>query len=519
MSDLSYLLKIAVDLNATLSNSDRYERILEVVKNIIPCNAAAILIKNGNFLSPLSAFGLCPEALTKNYPIEKNPRLQIILNSQKPILFPLNTNLPDPFDGLVEGDPNALKHVHACLGCPLIVENEVIGALTADSLEPHAFDNLDFEILQALGSLAGASLRTSKLIETLEKFSQHQTRIVEDLVQTTKLSRGIEISGESKPIKELKEKIKLVAKSDLSVLVTGETGSGKELVARSIHHYSNRGNKPMIYVNCAALPESVAESELFGHTKGAFTGADRERSGKFEIADGGTIFLDEIGELPLTLQPKLLRILQEGEIQRVGSDKMLKVDVRVIAATNRDLEEEVKNNKFRADLFHRLNVFPIKTPPLRERLEDIPLLVGMFCFQNQSKYGYPNIRLSQNSYEKLKKYSWYGNVRELKNVISAAILKTNFRSPNAEVLMIEAQDLGEEFFKEVVISETNLQSEAKAETHTLPILHLSEATKEFQKNLILQAVEKAEGNWAKASNLLGIHRSNLFNLAKRLGLK
>jgi anaerobic nitric oxide reductase transcription regulator len=214
--------------------------------------------------------------------------------------------------------------------------------------------------------------------------------------------------------------------------VTGETGVGKELVARHVHAGSRRREEAIIHVNCAALPESVAESELFGHVAGAFTGAVRDRAGKFEVADGGSLFLDEIGELPLSLQPKLLRALQQGEIQRIGSDRLHRVDVRIIAATNRDLISEVERGRFRADLYHRLAVYPIRVPALRERREDIPLLATHFADSTRRRLGLGPLRLGEDVRERLAAADWPGNVRELENVVNRAVLgprRKNLRGP------------------------------------------------------------------------------------------
>ncbi len=268
--------------------------------------------------------------------------------------------------------------MHACLGCRLTEGTQVVGALTADALNPHAFDMLDPRVLATLGALAGAAMRTTGLIETLERMAERRGQVARELQRSAGLSSGGQFLGASQATRRLLDEIHLVARSDLAVLITGETGVGKELVARQIHDTSPRRDEALIQVNCAALPESIAESELFGHVAGAFTGASRDRAGKFEIADGGTLFLDEIGELPLSLQPKLLRAIQHGEIQRVGSDRALRVDVRILAATNRNLEAEVAAGRFRADLYHRLAVYPIQVPPLRERRPDIPLLAAHF---------------------------------------------------------------------------------------------------------------------------------------------
>src|SRR5690606_19806553 len=330
---------IARDLTASLAARDRYARLLSAVRRLVPCDAACLLRLEGDELVPLAGFGLTEEALVRRYERSEHPRLDRILAAGGPLLFPLDSSLPDPFDGQLVADPRALEHIHSCLGCPLTEGGEVVGALTADAISPTAFDALDPKLLEALAALAGAAMRTSALIESLERFAARKEAVAREIQRTAVTPQ---ILGRSQAAQRLRQDISLVAASDLPVLILGETGVGKELVAQQIHAESRRGEEALIHVNCGALPESIAESELFGHVAGAFTGATRDRAGKFEIADGATLFLDEVGELPLTLQPKLLRALQQGELQRVGDDRVHRVDVRVIAATNRDLEEEVR---------------------------------------------------------------------------------------------------------------------------------------------------------------------------------
>jgi anaerobic nitric oxide reductase transcription regulator len=317
-------------------------------------------------------------------------------------------------------------------------------------------------------------------------------------------------------IEHLRQEIDLVARSDFTVLVLGETGVGKELVVGAIHSGSERREMPMLYLNCAALPETLADSELFGHTKGAFTGANRDRAGKFEVADGGTLFLDEIGELPLSIQAKLLRAIQQGEVQRVGSDKAIYVNVRLLVATNRNLEQEVKAGRFRADLYHRLNVYPIKVPPLRERKEDIPLLAGYFCELTQRRIGTGPVRISTDTINFLSQYHWPGNVRELENIVSRAVLKASIEYPRGETVIVEPVHLGGD-----ISAETNQAQQSISETaSSLPVgRSFREAVDEFQKKLITMTVAKRDGNWSAAARDLGMHRSNLHNLATRLGLR
>jgi len=237
-----------------------------------------------------------------------------------------------------------------------------------------------------------------------------------------KISKSYEIVGESKAIKEVKEMIEKVGPTDARVLITGENGTGKELVARGLHEHSERSSKPIVEVNCAAIPSELIESELFGHEKGSFTSAHKQRIGKFEQADGGTLFLDEVGDMSLSAQAKVLRVLQENQITRVGGDKSIKVNVRVVAATNKNLKEEINQNKFREDLYHRLGVILIKVPALRERKEDIELLVDHFLEQIAKEYGAKPKNLQPKALDTLTGYDWTGNIRELRNVVERLVI-------------------------------------------------------------------------------------------------
>jgi DNA-binding NtrC family response regulator len=249
--------------------------------------------------------------------------------------------------------------------------------------------------------------------------------------------------GDSPALGRVLELIGQVAPADSTVLIQGETGTGKELVARAIHDRSPRRHRPLVKINCAALPRELVESELFGHEKGAFTGAAQQRRGRFEIADGGTLFLDEIGELPLEAQAKLLRVLQEREFERVGGTQMLRVDVRIIAATNRDLHAQVAASRFRSDLYYRLNVFPIVLPPLRERREDIPLLVERFAAIAARKVGRPLTAISPGFLERARSYDWPGNIRELENVVERSLLMSRDGTLEAHHIAFETGAPGE----------------------------------------------------------------------------
>jgi len=325
--------------------------------------------------------------------------------------------------------------------------------------------------------------------------------------------------GDSDCVRKLRNEISIVAPSELAVLILGETGVGKELVAQRIHLESNRADQVMVYVNCAALPESIAESELFGHTKGAFSGAVGERAGKFELAHGGTIFLDEIGELPLSIQAKLLRTLQNGEIQRVGSDRQIKVDVRVIAATNRNLQQEVARGLFRPDLFHRLAVYPMHIPALRERGKDVLLLAGAFLQKNQQHLGIKKIRLDTGAKQALLDYHWPGNIRELEHLLSRAALKA--ATPDSRQAGVVTVSMAHLDIKPDLPGRPPLPSRDSAATSpaaaTAP-LNLKDALDGFQRRVIQQQLAAHQGNLAATARTLGLDRGNFHRLLRRLAI-
>ncbi|MFB3855421.1 MAG: nitric oxide reductase transcriptional regulator NorR [Vicinamibacterales bacterium] len=511
---LEVLLEVARDLTASLAAENRYARLLAAVRRIVPCDAACLLRLDGDALMPLAGYGLSATALARRYLRREHPRLDVILRSDDPVRFPPDSPFADPFDGMLAGDHRLTDRIHACMGWALRDGGEVVGALTADALDAGAFDGLDPQVLATLGALAGAALRTTALVDALERRADHRSQVAWELQQSAALSRGGQMIGSGAAIRRLRDEIALVARSDLAVLLTGETGVGKELVAHLLHGASPRRDEAFIQVNCAALPVSIAESELFGHVAGAFTGANRDRAGKFEVADQGTLFLDEVGELPLELQPKLLRALQHGEIQRVGSDRVHRVDVRIIAATNRNLEHEVERGRFRADLYHRLAVFPLRVPPLRERRDDIPALASHFADQNRRRLGLGAVRISEPALDRLCAADWPGNVRELDNVVSRAVLRAAAGTPPDRPITIEPRHLD---VVDPVLPPA--QGQAPPALGPQPAAGpLRFQVEEFQRDTIRAAVKRNHGNWAAAARELGMHRSNLHQLARRLGL-
>jgi DNA-binding NtrC family response regulator len=307
------------------------------------------------------------------------------------------------------------------------------------------------------------------------------------------------IVGSSEKMKEVLDLAGRVAASDASLLITGESGTGKELLAKGVHFNSSRANGPFVAVNCAAIPEALIESELFGHVKGSFTGAVRDKEGKFELADGGTLFLDEIGDLRIDLQAKILRALQEREVDRVGGNKPVTVDVRVVAATNKDIERAVKEGTFREDLYYRLNVITLFIPPLRERKEDIPLLTGHFLKKFNPE---ADVRMDASALSVLTAYGWPGNVRELENVIErASVLKRGS--------LITREELPDKLKK----------ANTGVEDLILNIPEQGISLEELEKKLIIKALEKRKGNQTRAAEFLGITRPTLIYRMEKFKLK
>jgi formate hydrogenlyase transcriptional activator len=306
---------------------------------------------------------------------------------------------------------------------PLVLRGHSIGAITMGSLERAQYSEADAEFLMEVANQIAIAIDNMRAYEETQALKARFEAEAVYLQEEIKSEHNFEeIIGQSAPIRFLLKQVEQVAPTDTTVLIRGETGTGKELLARAVHDRSRRKSRPLVKVNCGAIPSGLVESELFGHEKGAFTGATQRRIGRFELADGGTVFLDEVSELPVDTQVKLLRVLQEGDFERVGSSHTIKVNVRVIAASNRNLQEAVKSGIFRADLYYRLNVFQLEVPALRERPEDIPLLVNFFLSRFAKSLGKEVRGVSQQSMENLSRYSWPGNIRELQNVMERAVV-------------------------------------------------------------------------------------------------
>lgn len=366
--------------------------------------------------------------------------------------------------------------------------------VAVDSLKVGAYDFIE------------KSVDTERLLVVVKNAIQQKNLQEEKDVYWRELQESFQMFGGSAPMQELFHRIEEVAKTDAKVLILGETGTGKELVARSIHHHSLRQGKPYLKLNCAAIPAELLESEIFGHRKGAFTGAIAERKGKFLEADGGTFFLDEIGDMSLPLQAKLLRVLEDNEVEMIGDNTPRQVDVRVIAATNRNLEKLIEEGKFREDLFYRLNVFKIKIPPLRERPDDILPLVHHFLKEFSERHNKPVLGIKRRASALLLNYPWPGNVRELRNLIEKIVISVHTN----EIDIAEVRDTLEPDTKNV---------SARLLTPEERFITLSSAMREFEKRYILSALDKHNWKMKETAEVLGVDRSNLFKKMRRHGIK
>lgn len=513
------IIELALDLATSLNSKDRFDRLLDTIRKTIACDAVALLSYHGDVLKPIALQGLSRDTLGRRFVIDEHPRFVELCQSSLPIRFAADSPLPDPYDGLLVDRAGDLP-VHSCMGLPLYYDDNLLGLLTIDSLTPNDFEDINVRTLEVISAISAATLNTAFLLEQLENKANHSQQVVAELTQQAWQRDGGELIGDSVVMQQLKQELVSVAASDYNILIYGETGVGKELVARTLHHKSSRQHGPMVYVNCAALPESLIESELFGHVKGAFTGADKSRAGKFSLAHGGTLFLDEIGELPLAAQSKILRAIQYNEIQPVGQDTVEEVDVRIVAATNRDLQQEVSAGRFRADLYHRLSVYPIRVPSLRERVGDVQLLTGYFIEQTKGKLALKQLKITEQAMAHLMQYNWPGNVRELEHVISRAALKARARQQGKAIISIELVDCDALVSNDASPpNEQYLSTDTTGKTAIKETVVLKTATENFQRQLISQVLKEEQGNWAATARRLSTDRANLNRMAKRLNIK
>ena len=399
--------------------------------------------------------------------------------------------------------------IRSTLGIPLWKGDDILGVIQVDNRESGVLTSADLEIMAVLAhnaSLAVANARLVKRLRAAEERLKKENTFLKSKEQErrggTRAGGGPEIIGQSAPMKSLLQQLEKVVNTRVTVLIEGETGVGKELIAASVHYRSNRRDRLFVGQNCAAMPETLLESELFGHKKGSFTGAHEDKKGLFEIADGGTLFLDEVTEMPVSLQSKLLRVLQEGEVRPIGATAEKKVNVRIVTATNRNLEKEVAEGRFREDLYYRLKVFPLRVPPLRERREDIPLIAEHFLHRFSTEFGKASGGFSQQTMELLQSYDWPGNVRELQNEVQRLCIQVDaggFVTPDT-------------------LSPRVRQVEGMIERVRPTKGTLKEMMDQVERWLLIEALREHSNNKTAAAKNLGITREGLHKKLRSFGL-
>jgi len=482
-NDLQILMRVSTAVNSmkalysakeAVARETLERHILELIFESIPAERGAIVLRNEATDFPNQIWGFSRTSGRVLLPVDPQIIHQVVTDG----VAILSNNVDD-------------AEIRCIVAVPLSVTGRVMGMIYLDSTIPDArFDEERLRFLTALAEIAAVALDNARYVELL---------IGENRRLREEISVQHSMVGESPAVQQVYQFISRVSKSDSSVLITGESGTGKELVARAIHENSHRSSQPFVAINCAALTETLLESEFFGHEKGAFTGAMVQKKGKLEMADGGTVFLDEIGEMAPALQAKLLRVLQEHEFERVGGTRSIPTNVRIVTATNRNLQDAIKQGQFRLDLFYRLNVVSIHMPPLRDRKQDIPLLTQYFLSRVCKSLKRAPMTISQQAMAYLMQYDWPGNIRELENAVeravvlgsSDAVLPEDLPSPILEVEPPSGQEAGK----------------------------FQSAVQDTKKQAILNAIEQCNGNITAAARLLDVHPNYLHRLIRNMNLR
>jgi formate hydrogenlyase transcriptional activator len=507
-------LKLLLDLsNRVMANLELPELLKEIsasIRHVMQCDGVGVIlpgVEENRYQLYALDFPKSKGALSEklSMPVDETASLTRAIRSREPLVLSKQELAED-----AEGSSAAIKEgIQAACHLPMIGKTRVLGVLSLGRLEDVPFTTDDVEFLtQVTNQVAIAvenALAYGQIAELKDRLAQEKVYLEDEIRSELKFE---EIIGKSAALRSVLSQIETVAPTDSTVLIYGDTGTGKELVARALHNLSSRAKNAFVKLNCAAIPTGLLESELFGHERGAFTGAISQRIGRFELAHNGTVFLDEVGEIPLELQPKLLRVLQEREFERLGGTRTIRSDARLIAATNRDLSAMVEEQKFRQDLFYRLNVFPIRVPPLRERPEDVPLLVRHFVQQFSRRMNKHIDSISSDTMKALTRYEWPGNIRELQNVIERAVIL----SPGPAL--------------KVSLADLNSRPEPPSAPHVkLPEVaggNIRGVLDETERVQILRALEQSKGIVSGpegAAQRLGMKRSTLQFRMQKLGIR
>ena len=485
--NLNALLKISRVVHSIRDLDELQTQILNLIFEVAPADRGAILLDGTNGREFTSVFGRNRDANNER-PVKVSRTIAHRVLEQGVAI--LGSDVPGS-SGLGRVESLVASQVRSLLCVPLTIFQRAIGCIYLDTINiANRFHEDHLQLVTAIAGISAVALENARRLQWLE---QENLRLMNEIT----LDRSL--VGESARMKEVFQFLARVAPTEATILIGGESGTGKELAARAAHRSSPRASKPFVAINCAAIPDNLLETELFGYEKGAFTGAAGQKKGRLEMADGGVVFLDEIGELAPALQVKLLRVLQEREFERVGGNRPIRVDIRLIAATNRNLEEEVRSGQFRQDLYFRLNVVSLTMPPLRDHKEDLPLLVNFFVEKHFRKCGSRPKPLSRAALACMVNYDWPGNVRELENVVERALVL----GTSDEIL---PEDLPESLLEREPAPGTQ-----EAKYHV--------AVKDLKKRLIQNALEEAHGSYTEAARVLGVHPNYLHRLIRNLDLK
>jgi formate hydrogenlyase transcriptional activator len=513
--DLTRDLRDLVDLAADRSSlDDVLRRGLDALARIVRYDLGVVFVLDHGKLVSRVARGALADSRVKDFTLDlsKFPSIQEALDSRRARAF-LETDHAhgegDPFDGLLD-----FPHGHSCMVVPLCAGQSCFGVMTLDRNVCEAYPKETVDLVDVYGQILGLAIQNAQQREALSRLhstESERARLMESAIEGD--SATVIERTKTEAMRGVARRARQVAETETPVLILGETGTGKERLAHAIHSWSRRAERPFVAINCAAIPAGLLESELFGHVKGAFTGAMKDRPGRFQMANGGTLLLDEIGEMPLELQAKLLRVLQEGKFEPVGSDRTVRVDVRILAATHVDLARAIADKRFREDLYYRLSVFPLSLPPLRERLADLPELAESILLEQRRRTGRRGMRVTAEGLAHLRRYNWPGNIRELANTLERGTILATGHDLTPAVL-----DLPKASLASAAASTPTVAPSADTTTaESLELITLDEAQRRHIRTVVGATQGRIYGEKG-AAKILGLKPSTLQSRMKRLGL-